>query len=64
VVSIRQELDFKTNQLNDLTVQVESSRTQMNEAAGNIDETATQLSELETSLVEACFTTKKQKKEN
>ena len=52
LVSIRQELDFKTNQLNDLTVQVESSRTQLNEAAGNIDETATQLSELETSLVE------------
>ncbi len=52
LVSIRQELEFKTNQLNDLTIQVDSSRAQLNEAAGNIEGTAASLKELETLLVE------------
>lgn len=51
VVSTRQELEFKTNQLNDLKVQVENSTMQMNEASENIAQTAGELKELELLLV-------------
>ena len=51
VSSTRQELEFKTNQLNDLKVQVESSNTQLNEASENIQQTANELKELELLLV-------------
>jgi chromosome segregation protein len=47
-VSLKQEFEFKTRQLNDLKVQVESSTVQLTEAAASIGETATALSELET----------------
>ncbi|MBP9097251.1 MAG: chromosome segregation protein SMC [Ferruginibacter sp.] len=51
VISTRQELEFKTNQLNDLKVQVENSTMQMNEASENIAQTAGELKELELLLV-------------
>ncbi len=51
VVSLKQEFEFKTNQLNDLTLQIESSTTQLTEASANISETAAQLKELETMVV-------------
>ncbi|HPH86198.1 MAG TPA: chromosome segregation protein SMC [Ferruginibacter sp.] len=51
VISIKQEFEFKSNQLSELTIQVESSTLQLNEASGNIEQTATELKELETLLV-------------
>ncbi|MBS1732421.1 MAG: chromosome segregation protein SMC, partial [Bacteroidetes bacterium] len=51
VVSTRQELDFKTNQLNDLRIQVENSNLQLGEASASIEQTASELKELETLLV-------------
>ncbi|MES2431207.1 MAG: chromosome segregation protein SMC [Bacteroidota bacterium] len=51
VVSLKQEFDFKSNQLNDLKVQIESSNTQLTEAASSITETASALSELEAALI-------------
>ncbi|MEO6488319.1 MAG: chromosome segregation protein SMC, partial [Ferruginibacter sp.] len=51
VISTKQELDFKTNQLNDLKLQVESSTAQLNEALISIEQTANELKELEQMLV-------------
>ncbi len=51
VVSLKQEFAFKSNQLKDLTVQVDSSNAQLAEAAGSIDATAIALAELESLLV-------------
>jgi len=51
VVSLKQELEFKSNQLRELTVQVESSNSQLTEAANNIEETAEVLKELELLVV-------------
>ena len=51
VVSLKQEFEFKSNQLNDLKVQVESSSSQLTEAAASITETATALAEVEQSLI-------------
>ena len=51
VVSLKQEFTFKSNQLKDLTVQVDSSNAQLAEAAGSIDATAIALAELENLLV-------------
>jgi chromosome segregation protein len=51
VVSLKQEFEFKSNQLNDLQVQIESSSTQLNEAATSIAETAVALEALETLLI-------------
>jgi chromosome segregation protein len=48
VVALKQEFEFKSNQLNELKVQIESSSTQLNEAAASITETASELSNLET----------------
>jgi chromosome segregation protein len=48
VVSLKQEFDFKSRQLNDLKIQVESSTVQLTEAAASIGETAATLGELET----------------
>ena len=47
VVSLKQEFEFKTNQLNDLRIQVENSTSQLTEASTSITETAGQLKELE-----------------
>ena len=51
VVSLKQEFTFKSNQLKDLTVQVDSSNAQLAEAVGSIDATAIALAELENLLV-------------
>jgi len=51
VVSLKQEFEFKSNQLKDLQVQIESSNTQLTDAATSIAETATALQELETLLI-------------
>ena len=51
VVSLKQEFEFKSRQLNELKVQVESSTLQLTEAAASIAETATVLAELETLVV-------------
>ena len=47
VISLQQEFTFKSNQLNDLKVQVESNTVQLTEATNSITETATVLAELE-----------------
>ena len=52
IASIHQELEFKTNQLNDLKQQVELSQTQLSEATTNIDDTAESLKALDTELLE------------
>lgn len=51
VVSLKSEHSFKTNQLNDLRVQVETSGSQLKDAAEAIDSTADVLKELEELLV-------------
>ena len=51
LTSLKQELDFKSNQLMELTVQVQSSSTQLSEAAENINQTTEVLKELELLLV-------------
>ena len=51
VVSLKQEFEFKSNQLNDLKLQVESSNTQLDEASESITGTALELGELETLVV-------------
>ncbi|MCB0708069.1 MAG: chromosome segregation protein SMC [Chitinophagaceae bacterium] len=51
VVSLKQEFEFKTNQLNDLKAQVENSNTQLAEATSSIAETAQQLKELEALVI-------------
>ncbi|MDB5201187.1 MAG: smc [Ferruginibacter sp.] len=51
VTSLKQELEFKSNQLAELKIQVESSSAQLTEAASNIDQTADVLKELELLLV-------------
>ena len=51
VISLKQEFEFKNNQLNELRSQIESSDTQLNEAAASITETAAALAELETLLI-------------
>ncbi len=51
VLSLKQEFEFKSNQLKDLTTQVESSSEQLAEAAGNIAATAAVLAELEALVV-------------
>lgn len=51
VAALKQEFEFKRNQLNDLQVEIENSSAQLNEASGSITATATLLSELNTLLV-------------
>ena len=51
VVSLKQEFEFKSNQLKDLEAQIENSNTQLSEAATSIAETATALQELETLVI-------------
>lgn len=52
LLALKQELDFKTNQLNDLQVQMANSRTQLEEASSHIGETAAKLQEVESALLE------------
>ena len=51
IVSLKHELEFKSNQLVDLKAQIESSTTQLNEAGKSITETTALLGELETALI-------------
>jgi chromosome segregation protein len=51
VVSLKQEFDFKSNQLKDLEAQIDSSNVQLSEAATSIAETAAKLQELETLVI-------------
>jgi chromosome segregation protein len=51
VVSLKQEFEFKTNQLNELKIQIENSDTQLSEASASITETAAQLKELEALVI-------------
>lgn len=51
VVSLKQEFEFKTNQLNDLKLQIENSTAQLSEASASITETAEQLKELEATVI-------------
>jgi chromosome segregation protein len=51
LTSLKQEFDFKSNQLKDLQEQVESSNTQLTEASSSITETAAALEDLEGLLV-------------
>ena len=51
ITSLKQELEFKTNQLNELKLQVDSSALQLKDAAENIELTATTLQELESLMV-------------
>jgi chromosome segregation protein len=51
IVSLKQEFEFKTNQLNDLQVQMENSNAQLSEASASITETAAQLKELEAMVI-------------
>ncbi len=51
LVSLKQEFDFKSDQLNDLKVQMENSSLQLTEAASSINETATALADLDVLLV-------------
>ncbi len=52
LVSLKQELDFKSNQLKELNDQVENNKIQLDEAIGNIEKTAGELSALEALMVE------------
>ena len=51
VISLKQEFEFKTNQLNDLTIQMANSNAQLSEASGSITETAEQLKALEALVI-------------
>jgi chromosome segregation protein len=51
IAALKQEYEFKSNQLNELTVQIESSNIQLSDAAASITETATALAELEALVV-------------
>lgn len=51
IASLKQEFEFKSNQLNDLKLQIENSNTQLSEAAASIHETAEKLKELETMVI-------------
>ena len=51
VTALKQEFEFKNNQLNELKVQIENSNTQLSEAAASITETFNSLTELETLVV-------------
>ncbi len=51
ITSLKQEFEFKSNQLKDLQVQIESSTSQLNEASGSISETSIALQALENLVI-------------
>jgi chromosome segregation protein len=51
VAGLNQEADFKTNQLNDLQVQITSSRSQLDESTAQIQETGSGLEAIQQELV-------------
>lgn len=52
VAGLKQELTFKTNQLNDLNTQVQSNTRQLAETSANIEESASKLKQVEETLLE------------
>lgn len=51
ISSLKQELEFKTRQLNELRAQVETSNLQLSDASSSMEQTASSLAELENLLV-------------
>ena len=62
IAAIKQELEFKSNQLNDLITQVDTSKTQLNESVANIDETESSLKVLEDAVIELLRTKEEEEK--
>ena len=62
IASIKQELEFKSNQLRDLITQVDTSKTQLNESVANIDETAGSLKVVEEAVIELLRTKEEDEK--
>jgi chromosome segregation protein len=52
IAALRQELDFKTNQLNDLRQQIENNTAQLAATTNNIEESSQSLKEIEEALVQ------------
>ncbi|MBS1743570.1 MAG: chromosome segregation protein SMC [Bacteroidetes bacterium] len=52
IASIKQELEFKSNQITDLRTQIEASSVQQKDVLENLEQTATILTEVEALLVE------------
>ncbi len=52
IAALRQELDFKTNQLNDLGQQIESNTAQLTDTSGSIEQSAQALKEIEEALLQ------------
>jgi chromosome segregation protein len=52
VASLKQELEFKTNQLNELKLRMDSSNSQLGELASEMDQTSARLGTLESQLAE------------
>ena len=59
---MRQELEFKTNQLNDLKQQIENNTNQLSETANNIEQSAVMLKEIEESLLQLLKTKEAEEK--
>jgi chromosome segregation protein len=51
ISSLKQELEFKTRQLNELRAQVETSNLQLSDASSSMEQTASSLAELENLLI-------------
>jgi chromosome segregation protein len=52
IAALNQELDFKTNQLNDLSQQIESNTAQLTDTSGSIEQSAQALKEIEEALLQ------------
>ncbi len=51
ISGLKQELEFKSNQLNDLNVQIETNTVQFGETVNNIEESSVSLKEIEAALL-------------
>ena len=51
VTALKQELEFKNKQINDIRIQVDNSNVQLVDTSGNIQQTTTIVSELESTVV-------------
>ncbi len=52
IAGLKQEMEFKSNQLNDLKGQIESNTTQLGETGNNIEQSAQSLKEIEEGLLQ------------
>ncbi|HEX4876692.1 MAG TPA: chromosome segregation protein SMC [Chitinophagaceae bacterium] len=52
IAALKQELEFKTNQLNDLRQQIENNTTQLAETSSSIEQSAQSLKDIEESLLQ------------